>query len=688
MKKYITLLIAAFVFTTTITAQIDRSKQPKPGPAPTINLTKPQTFTMKNGLEVLIVENNKLPRVRVQLLMDNPMHASGEKAGVEGIFASMMGNGTTSISKDDFNEEVDFLGANVNFGSESAFASSLSKYFPRVLELMADAIKNPLLTEEEFKKQKDLVLEGLKSQEKSVTAVSGRVNAALAYGKNHPKGEFTTQERVEALTLADVKRFYNDYFSPKNGYLVVLGDVDYNETKRLIEKQLGDWKMSEVPVLTYTTPKDVQYTQVNFIDMPNAVQSEVTVQNLVNLKMSDPDYHAVLLANDILGGGGEGRLFLNLREDKGWTYGSYSSIGGNKDVTRFTATASVRNEVTDSSVVEILREIDYMANQKIDRQKLENSKAKFTGRFILALERPQTIANYALNIKTQDLSEDFYKNYLKKINAVTPEDINRVAKKYFKSDNLRIVIVGKGSEVITSLKSLKGPNGKPIPISYFDKFGEPTEEPNYNKQVDAGVTAQSVLDNYIKVIGGKDALSNVKSIKMIAGAEMQGMQLGLETITTTKNQSSLVVSMGGNPLQKVIFDGKKGYAMAQGQRIEYTDEQNEAAMMQAKPFPELTANNATLKGIENIDGKDAYAISLGGDSVTYYDKETGLKVRTDAVQKANGQEIKTTTNFSDYKEVNGIKMPHIISQSFGPQELKFVISKIMINEGVSNADFE
>ncbi len=117
MKKYITLLIAAFVFTTTITAQIDRSKQPKPGPAPTINLTKPQTFTMKNGLEVLIVENNKLPRVRVQLLMDNPMHASGEKAGVEGIFASMMGNGTTSISKDDFNEEVDFLGANVNFGS-------------------------------------------------------------------------------------------------------------------------------------------------------------------------------------------------------------------------------------------------------------------------------------------------------------------------------------------------------------------------------------------------------------------------------------------------------------------------------------------------------------------------------------------------------------------------------------------
>jgi zinc protease len=688
MKKYISLLFATVFLTTLATAQIDRSKQPKPGPAPTINLQKPQTFKLNNGMEVLVVENNKLPRVRVQLLLDNPMHASGEKAGVASLFASMMGNGTTSISKDEFNEEIDYLGANISFGSESAFASSLSKYFPRILELMADAIKNPLLTEEEFQKQKDLLLENLRSQEKSVTNVSGRVTAALLYGSKHPKGEFTTIEKVEKLSLNDVKNFYSDYFSPSNAYLVVVGDVKKNNVERLVNTHFADWNASVVPNISYTTPQNVQYTQVNFIDMPNAVQSEITVQNLVDLKMSDPDYFAALVANKILGGGGEGRLFLNLREDKGWTYGSYSSIGADKDITRFAATASVRNAVTDSAVVELIREIRYMTKNEVDRQKLVNTKAKFTGDFVLALERPETIANYALQTKTQDLSKDFYKNYLKNINAVTAADVKRAADKYFKDENLRIVIVGKGSEVIPSLKNLKGPSGKPIPINYFDKFGNPIPEPDYNKQLDPSLTAETVINKYIDAIGGRDKVKAVETILYQASAEMQGMKLGLEMKNTTKSQSSLVVSVGGNPMQKIIFDGEKGYIMAQGQRIDYTEDQNKAALVESQPFMELKATNATLEGIEAVDGKDAYVVSFGDSKSAFYDVETGLKVKETTTQSQNGNEVTTSTNYSNYNEVQGIKFPHTISQSFGPQELKFTVTAIKINEGVTDADFE
>ena len=199
-----------------LNAQIDRSKQPTPGPSPKINLGTPNEFELKNGLKVLIVENHKLPRVSFTLRIDNPPVVEGDKAGVSSLLGSMLGNGTTSVSKDVFNEEIDFLGASLGFSSSSAFARSLSKYSDRILELMADAAVNPLLTEEEFQKEKEKLIEGLKTQEKDVAAISGRVGGALSYGTDHAYGEFATEETVNNVSLADVKSFYKNHFNPNN----------------------------------------------------------------------------------------------------------------------------------------------------------------------------------------------------------------------------------------------------------------------------------------------------------------------------------------------------------------------------------------------------------------------------------------------------------------------------------------
>ncbi|MFC7356410.1 M16 family metallopeptidase [Jejudonia soesokkakensis] len=687
MKKYISLAVAFIFCATSVIAQVDRSIQPKAGPAPTINLTSPNTFEAKNGMKVMVVENDKLPRVRVQLVLDNPLHASGKKAGVEAIFSDMMGNGTTTISKDAFNEEVDFLGATLFFGSESAFASSLSKYFPRIMELMADAVKNPLLTQEEFEKSKTRMLENLKNQEKDVSAIASQMGSALLYGKNHPKGEFMTTESISALTLADVKEFYNSYFSPENAYLVIVGDVKTKDAKKVVNNYFANWNTKLAPKQTIAPVTDVTVTEINFINMPNAVQSEIIAQNVVNLKMSDPDYHAVLLANDILGGGGEGNLFLNLREDKGWTYGSYSGIGAGKDVSRFSATASVRNEVTDSSVVEMIKEIKMMSTKPVDAKRLENAKAKYNGRFILALESPQTIANYALNIETEDLDEDFYKNYLKKINAVTPADIQRVAKKYFKADNLRVVVVGKGAEVLEPLKTVKDPSGKVIPVKYFDKYGNPTKEPEFSKPIPVGVTAETVLADYIKAIGGEEAAKNVNSIMMEAAASMQGMQLNMNSKVTNKGQSKVVVSLGGNPMQTILFNNGTGYMVVQGQRMDNDDTMNKQNMMTTKPFMELDATGA-LEAIETINGTDAYRINFGEGVKAFYDTTTGLKIREAVDVTMMGQSSTSITDYSNYQEVAGVKIPYTVTRYLGPQALDFTVSKVVVNEGVSDADFE
>lgn len=688
MKNKILALAVLFLTTTGIQAQqIDRSQQPEPGPAPEINLGKPETFTLKNGLKVLVVENHKLPRVSMTLTMDNPPHAEGNKAGVSSVMGAVLGEGTKDIPKDKFNEEIDYLGANVNFFSRGASANTLSKYFPRVMELMAKGALNPNFTQEQFNTEKERALENLKASEKDVASNARRISSALSYGKNHPYGEFSTKESIEALTLADIQNYYKNYYVPQNAYLVVIGDVKTPEVKKLVEKNFSSWKRSELPKSTMPEVKNVPTTQVNFVDFPNAVQSEVQVTNTIQLKKGDPDYFPVLIANKILGGGGEARLFLNLREDKGYTYGAYSSTGDDKYVARFVASASVRNAVTDSAVVAFLDELHRIRNEKVSAEELANAKAKYTGDFVLALERPSTIAQYALNIETDKLPQDFYQTYLKKINAVTAEDIQRVAKKYYLADNARVVVVGKGSEVAEDLENLTY-NGKDIPVKYFDKYANAIEKPNYNQQADPSVTASKVFADYIKAIGGKDAVEDVESVYMIAQAEIQGQKMDLETKVTSSGKSSTIVSMGGNVIQKQIFDGAAGFVAAQGQKMPFTEEQVIAAKAEAHPFPELIAQNATLAGVEDVDGEQAYAVKMDETTTNYYSKDTGLKIKQVKTMSQGPQTMSIPIVYSDYREVDGVKFPFNLSQTMGSMTLDFAVSDLIVNEQVVDTDFE
>mgnify|MGYP000574924860 FL=1 len=479
MKTKITAIIALFLLSISVTAQIDRSKQPKPGPAPKITLEVPGEFELKNGLKVLVVENHKLPRVSYSLRIDNKPVVEGKIAGVSGIVGAMLGNGTTTISKDEFNEEIDFLGARLGFGSSSAFASSLTKYSERILELMADAAMNRLLTEEEFQKEKEKAIESIKSSAKSVDAIASRVGSALAYGKKHPYGEFVTEETLNNITLDNVRAFYQANFNPNNAYLVVVGDVDFRTVEKQVKKYFKNWEKGIDVTKTIPEPyKNVNATEIDFIDMPNAVQSNISITSNVDLKMGDEDYHAVLIANKILGGGFNSYLNMNLREEHGYTYGARSSVGTDRyGASRFTAGASVRNAVTDSAVVQALKEIKRIKTEPVSAEDLKNAKAKYVGDFVLALERPQTIANYALNIKLNNLPKDFYKTYLSKINDVNTEDVKRVANKYFTSEKARVVVVGKGSEVIPNLKKTY------IPIKYYDTYASETKEPVLNIEI-------------------------------------------------------------------------------------------------------------------------------------------------------------------------------------------------------------
>ena len=685
MKKNILTLAAFVLISIGASAQIDRSQMPEAGPAPKVNVDEPENFDLDNGLEVMVVENHKLPRVAMSLRFDRPPHVEGAKAGVSGITGDLLGTGTKNMSKDEFNEKVDFLGANLNFYSGGASANTLSKYFPEVLQLMADGIINPAFTQEEFDKAKERTIEGLKSNEKNVAYNARRVRSALAYGKDHPYGEFSTQETVGNINLQDAQAYYDKWFSPKNAYLVIVGDVDEDEVKDLVKKHFSSWKGSEVPQPEIPQVSNVEQTEIDFIDMPNAVQSEIALINTTNLKKKDDDYFPVMVANKILGGGGEARLFLNLREDKGYTYGAYSSAGNDKYASTFVASASVRNEVTDSSVVAFLDELYKIRNEKVTDRELANAKAKLTGDFVLSLEQPSTIASFAMEIETEDLDDDFYEKYLERIAEVSKEDVQRVAKKYFMPDNARIVVAGKGSEVLENLEKMTY-NGKTYPINYYNRYAEKTEKPEA-KTVDASVTAEKVFADYIEAIGGKDAVEEVESVVMLAQAEIQGMKLDLEMKRTTDGKMSQSISMGGNVMNKQVFDGESGYVMAQGQRMPYNEEQITAAKADSNPFPELSAGNAKVTGMEQVEGEDAYVVEIDENNKNFYSVDSGLKVKSVKTVSQAGQTMTIPTGYSDYREVEGVKFPFMISQSMGPQSFEFNVSEIMVNEGVSEGDF-
>ncbi|CAM1371059.1 Predicted Zn-dependent peptidase [Tenacibaculum sediminilitoris] len=682
MKTKIFSIITILFLSLTVSAQIDRTQQPKPGPAPKINLGTPKKFALPNGLQVLVVENHKLPRVSATLTIDNPPMSYGNKKGVEGLLSGMLGTGSKNTPKEKFDEEVDFLGANISFWDEGVRASSLSKYFPKVLGLMADAAFNPVFNQEEFDKQMKQSLDGIKNNAKSVKAIASRVESALTYGKNHPFGEFTTEETLKNVTLQDVKDLYNKTYKPNNSYLIIIGDVNFNEIKVQVKNLFGTWKKGDLTPQKLPKVENPSTTEINFIDMPNAVQSELSIINAVDLRMNDKDYYAALLANQILGGGGTGRLYKNLREDKGYTYGAYSGIGSSRYASRFKASASVRNMVTDSAMVETMKEINKIRYQKATQEELDIAKAKYIGNFVRNVEKPETVASYALNILTNDLPDDYYKNYLKNINAVTLDDVQNAAIKYFKGDKARIIITGKGIDVLKNLEKTAD-----YKINYFDKNGNSTEKPAMSLPIPAGVTATTVVDNYYKAIGGKDKVNKVKSLIITSEAEVQGMKLSVVNKVAAPNKLSVTVSMMGNVMQKMVFDGTKGYQEARGQNKELSGDELEQVKNSTAPFIDEAYKKGTLDRIEPLDGKNTYVIKYLNTEM-FYDMTSGLRVKEIKTAKGPQGEMKTPTLYSDYKEVNGIKFPHKVVQKNGPMELNFIVKEIKINEGVSDTDFK
>jgi predicted Zn-dependent peptidase len=699
MKK-ILLNLVFLTFHIVLTSQVDRSI-PNPEPAPQINFEDPISFEMKNGLKVMFIENHKLPRASVNLLIDNPPVIEGELNGVGYITGGIMGKGNGYQNKDSLNEEIDFMGARMSFSSQGGAASSLSRYFERVLTMFSQGALSPNFSKEEFNQEKNILLDNIKNDDKNTVSIARRVENVLAYGANHPYGEFITKESMERIELKDAIKFYDDYFKPNNAYLVIIGDIDVKKTKKLVKKLFGKWKNDrdlEGKFLKGSQneikePVQQEEITINVIDMPNSANSEITFQNLVDLQMIDEDYYSALIANRIFGAGPESRLFNNIREDKGYAYGAYSSIGDDKySKAKFTASTSTRSQVTDSALVEIVKEINKIHKIPVSSEELKNAKAKYLGEFVLAMERPSTIANYAINIESNELQSDYYKKFLSNINKVTIEDVQKAAKKYFKLNNAQIVVTGKGSEITDNLEKVSFEN-KIIPIFYFDKYGNSIKKPVFNKEISSDVNVKTIFLNYVNAIGGTDVLNKIKSISTTASVKIPNAPFSPTAEIKQKhpNLTSLVMTVEGmGTLMSQKFDGENGYIEQMGQKTPFENEQINLEKEKLGLFEEvyLDPNKMEIISLNPIDGKDLYKIKVNEKSFRYYDAATNLLIIKEETVNVAGNEITSTTKYSNYKEIEGVLFPYKSEVTSGPQTVVFDITSIKLNEEIDDSFFK
>lgn len=698
MKKLLILAAGAFFFQAGFAqVKIDRSKKPAAGPAPVISIKDPAIFNMANGITVLVVENHKLPKVRATFSVDYGPVKEGKKAGLLDLMGQMLGEGTTNLPKDKFDEEVDNIGAEVSLNAAGGSASSLTRYFDKAFGLMADAIKNPSFPQESFDKLKSMTVTGLKSEEKSTPTIATRVYTALSYGKNTAQGEFTTEESVKGLTLADVKEAYKNHITPSRAYLTFVGDITPAAAKALAEKAFANWKGKKLMQPVIPMVQNPKRTEIDFVDIPTAVQGELRVGNIINNPLNNKDYHALALANYILGGGAESKLFMNLREKHGFTYGSYSRVGNGRWQALFTATAAVRTDKVDSATSELFKEILNMRDGKVNAEDLANAKAKFNGGFALGMEDPAKTAEYATNILINGLPKDFYRTYLQKINAVTLADIKNASKTYFSETNSRIVIAGNADKIVPKLMKFG------YPIKKYDRYANPiVDNPLKPKAKETAKTSESIsayeiINSYLKAVGGKDEIAKVNSVSATISLDIMGRTFAGDYKRMNPDKKLVELKMGAMTVMKSVFDGGQGYQAQGPQKKEMDEQEIKEARDEKGIIPQLfyatdTAYKTNYLGTGKVGEEETYRLQVtmpsGSVAVQEYSTKTGLLLKEESTSKQGDQEETTTIEFKNYIKVGNIMLPTERIRNEGGQELPFKFTNYKLNEGVTEADFK
>jgi predicted Zn-dependent peptidase len=671
-----------------------RNTAPAAAPARPINIGAYSSFDLDNGLKVIVVENHRLPVVSYQLSLLNSTVKEGDLSGYSSLAGDLLTKGTSTRTKAQIDEEVDFLGASLSASSSGMFASSLKKHSSKLLDLMSDVLYNPAFPESEFDKQKSLTISNLQAGKAEPNFIAGNIRRVVNYTTDHPYGDITSEKTLNNISIDNLKDYYTKYFIPNNAYLIVVGDITPDEAKLQVQKYFSQWKKGTVPTQNFATPTPPTGNRVIIGHKDGAKQSLINISYPVDLKPDDKDILAGTAMNSVLGGGiFSGRLMQNLREKKGYTYGAGSSLSSNELIGNFNASANVGTNVTDSALVEFIKEMKGMKTNPPTMETLQLVKNSLTGSFGRSLESPQTIANFARNIYKNNLPKDYYDTYLKRVDALTLADLDKAVDRFIRPEGANIIIVGNKDEIAEKLMPFDA-DGE---IEYYDAFGYKIEMKK--DAIPDGLTGANIIEDYLSSIGGKSQIAKVKSIISKGEMALGGQKITMTTKVNQPSQASIVMSMNGMNVSEQVINGDvaKVSQMGNGQTIKKGQEGFDDFQEMTVLFPQVNYLQADykveLKGTEEVDGSPCYKLVVtkpNGNTITeFYDIKTKYLMRSVSNRKMGPNEVTQITTYGDYKVIDGVTFPFkTVIEGMMPMPLSVITSEVKINVPMTTADFK
>lgn len=455
--RMIGALAAALLAVSVVAPVTAKEAPPAPGPLKKLAFPAYSEMKMKNGLEVVVVEHHEQPVASIWLAIKagDVLDPEG-KSSLASYTGSLVNKGTKDKDAKKLAEWIESVGGTFSAQTgydETVFALTvLKEYLPTAYQYLADVILNPTFPEDEFLEEQKRAKTGIEFEKSDPDAMANRHFDEVVYG-NHPYATHPTGESVEAVTRADVVAFHKKNYVANNALLFVVGDVKQGDVKKDVDKYFGKWATGTPDVAKYAAAPERTAKNIALYHRPGSVQTELRVGHL-GLKPTDPDWPAVAVGNRVLGGGATGRLFLDLREKHGWTYGAYSQFNKEKDRGAFWAEASCRTEVTDSALTAMIAHVTDIATKPVSDAELEGAKSYIVGNFPTTIETPSQIAAQIGQVKLLGLDKTYLENYRKEVAKVTKADVQAAMKKHIQPDKLAIVAVGDAGAIKARLEPI------------------------------------------------------------------------------------------------------------------------------------------------------------------------------------------------------------------------------------------
>jgi predicted Zn-dependent peptidase len=442
---------------TTNTGSVMKGKAPVASGVIKVRFPKPKTFTLKNGVRVYVLEDHRVPTERFNLLI----HAGTlyePKPGVAEMTAQMMTEGTQSRTYQQIAAQTEDIGANVRVAAgedtTAVNAAGLTESEDTLIDLMADVLMHPSFPADRLDRVKFQATAAVRQRRSNAVAMAGELATKVFHGDTPYGRTQPTAAQIAGIGTDDLASFHAAYFRPDGAVLGVTGDVDIPKLKRKLEAAFENWKPAGSP---HTPPAPTyqprESTRIFLVDRPGSAQTVLQFGN-ISVKMSDPDYIPLVVANGVLGGGSSGRLFQNIREQKGYTYGAYSTLGASPWPGVWGASASVRTPVTEPAAREFFKEFNRLQDETVPEEEIERTKRSIIGGFARTLENPEAVLQRSLDLVEYGLPAGYWDTYPDRIQAVSAADIQRVARKYLGKDHIQLIAVGERKQIESGLQKL------------------------------------------------------------------------------------------------------------------------------------------------------------------------------------------------------------------------------------------